>query len=67
MPVVTLAGAIPLTIGGFGLRELVSMEVYGALGVSGTVAAVATTLTFLGANVFPALALLAWSQVRSHL
>jgi hypothetical protein len=49
---------VPITLSGFGLRELVAMQVFGSAGYPATAAALAATASFLGANVLPALWLL---------
>jgi hypothetical protein len=56
LPVVAFSSAIPITISGFGLREMASMQVFGSSGYPESAAAVAATLVFLGTNILPALA-----------
>lgn len=57
MPLLTLASVLPVTVGGMGLRELLAMEIFGALGFPASGAAVSATLLFLGSNVWPLTAL----------
>ncbi len=58
MPLLTFTSAVPITVSGIGLREVLAMELFGRGGYPAHGAAVAATLTYLGANVVPTLALL---------
>lgn len=58
IPTITLLNSLPITIGGFGLRELSAMELFGAIGYPPAGAAVAAAALFFAANVLPALLLL---------
>lgn len=58
IPVITLINTAPVTVGGFGLRELTAMELFGAIGYPASAAAVAAAALFFAANVLPALVLL---------
>ena len=58
IPLVTLINTLPVTIGGFGLRELAAIELFGPVGFAPAAAAVAAAALFFAANVLPALALL---------
>ena len=51
LPLATLAGAVPLTISGFGVRESVAIAFFADAPPEGIAAA--ASLTFLGANVLP--------------
>ena len=55
LPVVAFSSAVPITISGFGLREMASMQVFGRSGYPESAAAVAATLVCLGTNILPAL------------
>jgi uncharacterized membrane protein YbhN (UPF0104 family) len=56
-PLVTLTNVLPVSVGGFGVREVAAMELFGAAGYPPSSAAVAASLMFLGANLVPLLAL----------
>lgn len=58
IPLITLLNALPVTIGGFGPRELAAIELFGPLGYPAGAAAVAAASLFFAANVLPALILL---------
>lgn len=58
IPLITLINAAPVTVGGFGLRELAAMELFGPTGYPASAAAVAAAALFFAANVLPALVLL---------
>lgn len=58
IPMITLLNTVPVTIGGFGLRELTAMELFGAIAYPAAGAAVAAAALFFAANVLPALLLL---------
>lgn len=58
IPLITLINTIPITVGGFGLRELTAMELFGRIGYPAAGAAVAAAGLFFAANVLPALLLL---------
>lgn len=58
IPMITLLNTVPITIGGFGLRELTAMQLFGAIDYPAAGAAVAAAALFFAANVLPALLLL---------
>lgn len=58
IPMITLLNTVPVTVGGFGLRELTAMELFGAIAYPAAGAAVAAAALFFAANVLPALLLL---------
>ncbi len=58
IPLITLLNTVPVTIGGFGLRELTAMQLFGAIAYPAAGAAVAAAALFFTANVLPALLLL---------
>ena len=58
IPLITLLNTVPVTIGGFGLRELTAMALFGAIDYPADGAAVAAAALFFAANVLPALLLL---------
>ena len=58
VPMITLLNTVPMTIGGFGLRELTAMQLFGAIAYPAAGAAVAAAALFFAANVLPALLLL---------
>jgi hypothetical protein len=58
IPMITLLNTVPITIGGFGLRELTAMQLFGAIAYPASGAAVAAAALFFAANVLPALLLL---------
>lgn len=57
MPMLTFSSAVPITVGGIGLRELAAMEVFRGAGIAPESAAAAASLVFLGANILPTLAI----------
>lgn len=58
VPLVTLLNTLPVTIGGFGLRELVAIELFAPVGFPAAAAATAAAALFFAANVLPAAVLL---------
>jgi Lysylphosphatidylglycerol synthase TM region len=64
MPLLTFSSAVPVTIGGIGLRELAAMEVFRDAGIAPAAAAAAASLVFVGANLLPGLALLPIAAAR---
>ncbi len=60
IPLITLINTLPITIGGFGLRELAAIELFGPIGFPAAAAATAAAGLFFAANVLPALLLLPW-------
>lgn len=58
IPMITLLNILPVTIGGFGLRELTAMGLFGTIAYPAAGAAVAAAALFFAANVLPALVLL---------
>jgi len=58
IPMITLINTAPITVGGFGLRELTAMHLFGAVAYPAAGAAVAAAALFFAANVLPALLLL---------
>lgn len=59
MPVVTLSNALPISLGGVGVREAAAMAALAGDGLPPSSAALAASVVFLGANVLPAVLLLA--------
>lgn len=57
MPLVTLTNALPLSIGGIGVRELAAMYIFGGATFPASSAALAASVVFVGANLLPALVL----------
>lgn len=64
IPMITLLNTLPVTIGGFGLRELSAMALFGAIAYPAAGAAVAAAALFFAANVLPALLLLPVTAIR---
>ncbi len=64
MPLLTFSSAVPVTIGGIGLRELAAMEVFRDAGIAPAAAAAAASLVFVGANLLPGLAILPIALLR---
>ncbi len=58
MPLLTFSSAVPVTVGGIGLRELAAMEVFRDAGIAPAAAAAAASLVFVGANLLPGVAIL---------
>jgi uncharacterized membrane protein YbhN (UPF0104 family) len=58
VPLVTLLNTLPVTIGGFGLRELAAIEMFASVGYPAAAAATAAAALFFAANVLPAVVLL---------
>lgn len=58
IPLITLLNTLPITVGGFGLRELAAIELFGPIGFPAAAAATAAAGLFFAANILPALALL---------
>lgn len=58
IPLITLINTVPVTVGGFGLRELTAIELFSQVGYPAAGAAVAAAGLFFAANVLPALVLL---------
>lgn len=58
IPLITLLNTVPVTVGGFGLRELTAIELFAPVGYPAAGAAVAAAGLFFAANVLPALLLL---------
>lgn len=58
LPLVTLSNALPLSLGGVGIREATAMAALGGDGLPPSSAALAASVVFLGANVLPAALLL---------
>jgi len=67
IPLVTLLNTLPVTIGGFGLRELAAIELFAPVGYPAAAAATAAAALFFAANVLPAAALLVASTVAMRL
>lgn len=65
IPVITLLNTAPVTVGGFGLRELAAMQLFGGASYPASAAAVAAAGLFFGANVLPALLLLPAAALRA--
>ncbi len=63
IPLITLLNTVPITIGGFGLRELAAIELFGPVGYPAGAAAAAAASLFFAANVLPALVLLPCAAV----
>lgn len=55
LPWVSLCSAVPITVSGHGLRELVATELYADLGYPQELVLIAAPLVFAGANLLPAL------------
>ncbi len=66
IPMITLINTVPVTIGGFGLRELTAMQLFGAIAYPAAGAAVAAAALFFAANVLPALLLLPVAVVAAR-
>ena len=58
LPTITFSSAVPFTVSGIGVRELVAIEVFRGTGLSPEAITLAATSSFLGANVLPTLVLL---------
>lgn len=68
-PLVTLSNVLPVSIGGFGVRETAAMELFGRVGYPASSAAVAASLMFLCANLVPMLAwplIVAWERLDAR-
>lgn len=65
IPLITLINTLPVTIGGFGLRELAAIELFGPVGYPAAAAAMAAASLFFAANVVPALVLLPCAAVAA--
>ncbi len=63
IPLVTLVNTVPITVGGFGARELAAMELFASVGYPAGAAAVAAAGLFVAANIVPALLLLPWTYL----
>lgn len=66
VPLVTLINTLPVTIGGFGLRELAAIELFAPVGYPAAAAATAAAALFFVANVLPAALLLPVSIVAER-
>lgn len=64
-PMLTFSSAIPITVSGIGLREIVAMEIFAPTGYPRDAAAVAASLTFLCANILPTLLVLPLEGLRA--
>jgi uncharacterized membrane protein YbhN (UPF0104 family) len=67
VPMVTLLNTLPVTIGGFGLRELAAIELFAPVGYPAAAAAAAAAALFFAANVLPVAALLLASGATARL
>jgi len=65
IPLITLINTLPITIGGFGLRELAAIELFGPVGYPAAAAAMAAASLFFAANVLPALVLLPFAAAAA--
>lgn len=66
IPLITLLNTLPVTVGGFGLRELAAIELFGPIGYPPAAAASAAAGLFFAANILPALALLPFAAAAAR-